>query len=107
METRLSFTKSTKSYRRSSLATLLAWGMFTRRIVRRHLSGVHLRNRQKLLPFVPGHFARTGNASATYRQAPPQRRGKSGVVVPDKSRFEISVATKARVLVVRWCFDLT
>jgi len=61
---------------------------------------------EKLPPFfVPGHLACMGHIPTTYHQAPPQRRGRSGVVVPGKGRFEISAATKARVLEVCRCFD--
>jgi hypothetical protein len=61
---------------------------------------------EELPPFsVPGNLVRMRHVPTTYRQAPPQRRGRSGVVVPGKDRFEISAATKARVLEVCRCFD--
>jgi len=66
--------------------------------------GSYLRNRQKaaavLRPWPP-------YLHGAYSQdvAPGARRGKSGVVVPGKGRFEISAATKARVLEVCRCFD--
>jgi len=61
---------------------------------------------EKLPPFfVPSRLARMGYIPATYRQEPPQRRGRSGVVGPGKDRLEISAATKARVLGVCCCFD--
>jgi hypothetical protein len=54
---------------------------------------------------VPGHLVRVGRIPVVRLQGPSLRRGRSGAAVPGKDRFEISAATKARILELCRCFE--
>ena len=65
---------------------------------------------EKLPPFlVPGHLVRMGKVVVAQSQAPPPRRGRSAAAVVQvpvgKGLYEISAATKARILELCRCFD--